>query len=156
MAQRPSLQQLKLPIQRFCLEKTVSMSSSGLSAIVRTTLLDEGLFIGTDEKLSRPTNIEWPVPPEEIGRFSSFPSRGHAHVFSQILSSRTSFLPFPPVQYQHWLLKRFQPPAYRFSLRSILQRSYKSDPLYIVSNFSINQCPSHSIALILIQLKTQA
>lgn len=27
----------------------------------------EGVVIGTDAKVSRPTNIEWPAPPEEIG-----------------------------------------------------------------------------------------
>ena len=42
-----------------------------LSAIVSTTP-GEGLFIGTDGKLSRPATIEWPVPPEEIGEFSPF------------------------------------------------------------------------------------
>ena len=30
-------------------------------------LLDEGLFIGTDAKISRSATIEWQAPPEELG-----------------------------------------------------------------------------------------
>lgn len=30
-------------------------------------LLDEGLFIGADAKVSRTATIAWPAPPEELG-----------------------------------------------------------------------------------------
>ena len=34
---------------------------------IRLILLDEGLFIGADAKVSRNVTIEWPASPEELG-----------------------------------------------------------------------------------------
>jgi hypothetical protein len=127
-----------------------------LSVIVSTTP-GEGLFIGTDGKLSRPATIEWPVPPEEIGEFSPFPSLGHAYdlfIYVQLSSNHTYLLPFPPVRYRRSLWRHLQPLAHKCSLHSILQRSYKSDPLY---HFQfLKQSLSHSIILNPMRLRMQA
>jgi hypothetical protein len=48
---------------------------------IPSTTPGQGLFIGTDGKLSRSPAIEWPVPPEEIGAFLPFPGLGHAYIF---------------------------------------------------------------------------
>ena len=99
-----------------------------LSVIVSTTP-GQGLFIGTDGKLSKPETIEWPVPPEEIGGFPLFQTWVMPTIYYiQLSSSHIYFLPSLPVQYRRSLLRHLQLLAHKFSPHSTLQRSCKSDP----------------------------